>query len=192
MKIIKKLFFIAFFSFTLSACVDYNQKSIDLGISLKNIPSNFGNFKKVQVRVFDVRNNKPNIGTKKVGDILVTINSNQDLIKLIGDRISEGLERKGFAKGDDKIMEIYITSFEYEARRRFFTGNSKMSVLFKITVKDKYDDNKKYQKSYGLTVEKDHFIMPLITTDEDTINAALQETIYDIFQDNALIENLKS
>jgi disulfide oxidoreductase YuzD len=59
-------------------------------------------------------------------------------------------------------------------------------------VKDKYDKNKKYQKNYGLTIEKDHFIMPLITTDEDTINAALQETIYDIFQDDGLIENLKS
>lgn len=189
---IKKSFLFLAVLVAISSCANQSIQTIDLDISLKNIQSNYGNYKKVKLEIYDERENKNFIGKKIVGGIFVNINSNQSLIDLVQNNITIALKLKGFDPGNDKVFEVHIANFEYYAKRDFFIGHSKANILFKIVVRDKYDTNKRYQKNYGLTINKDHFIMPLMKTDEATINYMLQEIFNDIFKDNNLMDNLRS
>jgi uncharacterized lipoprotein YajG len=187
----KKLLLILITSLSLSACATNKVENLNFRLSLDSDSSNIGNNKKVEVVVIDERTDSETLGQKRVGKYFVTIKSNQNLVDLIQDQVNHGLAQKGFSRGFDKTLEIRLVNLDYNANRGVFKGHSKASVLLRVAVKDKFNISKKYQRNYGLTIDKDHFIAPLLTTDEQSINFVLQETLNDLLRDQDLMETLK-
>jgi hypothetical protein len=86
---------------------------------------------------------------------------------------------------------VQILTFNYNAYREFIVGSSKIEILLKITTKDKAK-NSSYTTTQSFSLDKNHFIMPLISTDEKTINSAMQQALDDIFENKKLLDFLKN
>jgi uncharacterized lipoprotein YajG len=181
----------------LSSCVSYNKEELKINFSPTKNYSNNGDGKKVGLNVVDVRDsNRELIGQKRLGSLVVVIKSDGNLIDLISGKVSKDLEQNGFkvvgfdSRSADKTLEVAILNLDYSAYREFFIGSSKIEVLLKITAIDK--SGSRYSTTQSFELSKKHFIMPLITTDEKTINNALQEVLDEIFANKKLLEFLKN
>ncbi len=192
----KKLLTLIITSALLSSCVLSNQETLNLNLSIASQYSNFGKNKSVELVIMDGRKDKDLIGNKRLGENLVVIKSNQNLVNLVENKISRDLEQNGFLVTSlssglaDKYLEVKILTLNYNAYREFFIGSSKVEILLKITAKNKADDAK-YSTTQSFSLDKNHFIMPLISTDEKTINAALQEVLDGVFANQKLLGFLK-
>ena len=181
-------------SFLLSSCVLYNQESLHLNLSANKQLSSFGGNKSVVVEVKDERANKDLLGNKRLGNELIAIKSEQNLAETIKDKVAKDLEQNGFLVSsnsnlENKTLEVKILTLNYKAYREFFIGTSKIDILLKITAKNQ-DASKSYSTTQNFSLSKNHFIMPLITTDEKTINFALQESLNGIFDNQKLLDFL--
>lgn len=191
----KKFFTLIVSSILLSSCVSYNKEMLNLDVSVAPKYSDYGGSQAIRLVVVDDRLDRNLLGNKRLGENLIAIKSNQNLTDVIKDKIAKDLGQNGFLAVDggmvNKVLEIHIINFNYNAYRDFFVGNSKIDVLLKITAK-----NKAYGTSYttkqSLSLNKKHFIMPLITTDEQTINFALQDALDGILANQQLLEFLKN
>lgn len=193
----KKLFTLIIVSTLLSSCVAANQETLNLNLSIAQKYSDFGGNKSVELSIVDGRKDRDLIGNKRLGEDLVTIKSSQNLVDLIQNKVSRDLEQNGFLVASqssglaDKNLEVKILTFNYNAYRELLIGTSKIEVLLKITAKDK-TGNSNYSTTQSFSLDKNHFIMPLISTDEKTINSALQEVLDDIFINQKLLDFLKN
>jgi uncharacterized lipoprotein YajG len=178
----------------LSSCVSYNQEILSFNLSTSEKYSDFGKGKAVQIVVIDSRINNNLLGKKRLGEKVIKIKSDQNITIAAKDKISKDLGQQGFVAVDggliDKVLEVHIINLNYNAYREFFVGNSKIDVLLKIVARD-VSSGVTYSTKQSLSMDKKHFIMPLITTDEKTINLALQEALNSIFENQKLLEFLK-
>ena len=195
----KKIIIITTISFLLCSCVSYKQEILNLNLLTSDQYSNLGNNKSIQIKVIDKRMNKDSLGNKRLGNNVITIKSSQSLTDIIQDKINKDLEQNGFLTANsnlehnqvNKTLTIEIITLNYSAYREFFIGNSKTKILLKIIATD-LSQGKQYTTSHNLSVSKKHFIMPLITTDEKTINHILQEALDDIFNNQKLLKFLNN
>jgi uncharacterized lipoprotein YajG len=193
----KKLLILIIASALLSSCVASNQETLNLNLSIAQKYSDFGSNKSVELLVVDERKDKDLIGNKRLGEDLVAIKSSQNLVDLIQNKVSRDLEQNGFLVASqssglaDKNLEVKILTFNYNAYREFLIGTSRIEILLKITAKNKVG-NASYSTTQSLSLDKNHFIMPLISTDEKTINKALQEALDGVFANQKLLEFLKN
>ena len=198
----KKILATISFLSLLSSCVSYNQETLNLNLPIVKKYSDVGGNKSVELIVVDSRKDKDLLGNKRLGEKLITIKSSQNLTDSLRDKISRDLEQNGFLLTSstnnfsaqysaDKSLEVKILTLNYSAYREFFIGNSKIEILLKIVAKNK-SGGAVYSTSQSLSLDKKHFIMPLITTDEKTINTALQEAIDGILANQKLLEFLKN
>ncbi len=183
----------------LSSCVTYNQEHLNLNVSIAKKYSDFGNNKPILVKVIDERNDKNLLGNKRLGESLIAIKSDQSLVEVAKNKIIRDLEQNGFLASSkenketlaDKSLEVKIITFNYNGYREFFVGSSKIEVAIQINAKDNVK-NTEYSTIQSFAFDKKHFIMPLITTDEKTINFALQEALDGIFNDQKLLSFLQN
>jgi uncharacterized lipoprotein YajG len=187
----KKLTALCLLFFTFS-CVSYDNAVIGLNFSQQGEYSRIGNGQRIAVFFSDTRKNKDIIGSKKLGDHLITINSNQNLIDVAKSKVAGDLMQHGFAIGcfrsSNKSLEIKVVEFAYEAKRGL-VGKSNVNVALEIIAKDK-KSGKKYRTKQNISLDKNHFIMPLIETDQETINLALQESFGSVAKDQKLLDFL--
>ena len=182
---------------TLFSCASSNQETLNLNLSIAQKYSDNGGNKSVELSVVDSRKDKDSLGNKRLGESLVAIKSNQSLVDLVQNKISRDLEQNGFLIASqnsglaDKFLEVKILTFNYNAYREPVVGTSKVEVLLKITIKNKVG-GASYSTTQSFSLDKNHFIVPLISTDEKTINAALQEVLDGIFTNQKLLEFLKN
>jgi len=193
----KELLTILTLGISLSSCVSYNQEMLNLNLSIAQKYSDNGKNKTVELSVLDGRKDKDLIGTKRLGENLIAIKPSQDLIGVIQNKISRDLEQNGFLVATQNttlantLLEVKILTFNYNGYREFLVGSSKIEILLKITAQDKVGGTK-YSTTQSFSLDKNHFIVPLITTDEKTINNALQEALDGIFTNQKLLEFLKN
>lgn len=180
----------------LTSCVSYNQEMLNLNLLPNQKYSDLGGNKTISLSVVDERINK-DLGNKRLGEDLIIIKSNQDLLQTIRDNVTKNLGQYGFLTSSEnnsessaKTLEVHIITLSYNAYREFFMGSSKINILLKIVAKDKKSGNS-YITEQSLALDKSHFIMPLITTDEKTINDALQEAVGGILSNQKLTDFLK-
>lgn len=192
----KKLLTLVLVAF-LSSCVAKNQQSLNLNVSIAHTYADIGGNKSINLKVVDGRRDRAVIGSKRFGDGLVVIKSNQNISELVQDKISRDLEQNGFLVSEssnnstDKFLEVRILTLNYIAYRELVIGSSKIEVLLKITAKNKADGSS-YSTTQSFTANKNHFIVPLISTDEKTINKALQESLDGIAANQKLLDFLKN
>ncbi|MFT5703857.1 MAG: putative lipoprotein YajG [Rickettsiales bacterium] len=177
---------------TLSSCVNYNQENLNLNLSVDSKFNDFGKNQNVDLSVVDGRSNIESIGDKRLGKDLINIKSTQNLTVLIKNKIARDLEQNGFLINDntDKSLEIKILTLNYSAYREFFIGSSKIEILLKITALN--GNKSSYSTTQNFSLSQKHFIMPLITTDEKTINKALQESLDGVIANQKLLNFLKN
>jgi len=192
----KKSLLLIILSTLLSSCVAANQETLNLNLSIASQYSDFGGNKSVALSVVDARNDQDLIGKKRLGENLVVIKSEQNLVDLATNKIARDLEQNGFLITSnnsglaDKFLEVKILTFNYNAYREFVVGTSKVEVLLRITAKNKAE-NASYSTTQSFSLDKSHFIVPLISTDEKTINKALQEALDGVLANQKLLEFLK-
>ena len=189
----KKLLALILLSF-LSSCIYSNQESLDVSLSINEKYSEIGGNRAIELGVIDERMNRDALGTKRFGQNLVNLRSNQIIARIVYDKVAKDLEQNGFAvvRGNlaNKILEVKIITLNYRAYREFFVGTSKVEVLLKVTAKDKVGD-KSYSTSKSLSLDKNHFISPSLSADEKTINSALQDALDEVLDNQKLIDFLK-
>jgi uncharacterized lipoprotein YajG len=174
--------------FTAISCTHQNQQ-VKLGFYFDPAKSNAGNGSAIQLEVFDDRSNKVNLGYKKFGEEKIEITANQNLEEFLRNKISEGLIAKGFKIAKGTIVEIHIETLKYKAARHFPVGQSEAHSTLKVIVRNSASKNE-FTKNYKLDVNNKHFIAPLESTDEATINSLLQEITSDIITDDAFLKSL--
>ncbi len=172
----------------LAACTHENQK-MKFDITIDREKSDFDNVGAVSIVAFDERSQKEIIGNKTFGIEKVTISSNDNLAELLRNKISENLAQKGFKKGFDKTVEIHLESVQYKAVRKFFIGTSEADSAIKIIVKNN-KTGEKFTKNFALSVKGKHFLAPLESTDQETINTILRDTVLDILNDKSFLKSL--
>lgn len=193
----KKLLILIIASALLSSCASYNPETLNLNLSIAQKYSDFGGNKSIELNIIDGRKDKDLLGNKRLGDDLVIIKSRQNLVDLVQNKVSRDLEQNGFLIASqnsglaDKNLEVKILTFNYNAYREPVVGTSKVEVLLKITAKNKVGGTS-YSTTQSFSLDKNHFIMPLISTDEKTINTSLQEALDGIFANQKLLEFLKN
>jgi uncharacterized lipoprotein YajG len=189
----KKIFLITLLSLAIS-CTHQNQK-IDIGFHFELEKSNIANGTRVALKVFDDRVNKTILGSKKFGDEKIEITANQNLTDFFYKEISKNLTAKGFLTAKsfnlDKvnIVEIHIETLKYKAARHFPLGKSEAHSVIRVIVRA-VGAKSEFTKNYTLDLTDKHFIAPLASTDAQTINSLLQETITDITEDSAFLKSL--
>ena len=183
----KKLLIIAAF-FTLISCAHEDQK-VRLDFSFHDKKSNIGNDVKIALAVFDDRLEIGFIGTKEFcDDQKISITSEQNLAELLKKEMTEQLYKKGFKEGNDKMVEVRIQSLKYKAECGLMLGRSKANLLIKVLVINA-KTGAKITKNFELSLKGKHFIIPLASTDAETINDLLQEVVEDILEDDIIVRN---
>lgn len=173
---------------TAISCSHYDQK-VKLDIAFDSTKENVGKGQAIDLTVVDRRADKEILGTKKFGDATVKITSDQDLAAFLQTRITENLLARGFKMGKGKDVEISIEEFKYKASRHFPTGKSKGNVTLRVVVKGGFGE--KFTKNYEISVKNKHFVGPLQSTDERTINALLQDAARTLVNDEMFLQSLK-
>ncbi len=170
------------------SCHHYDQQVI-LGFDAPNQSSTLGNNTGVDVTVYDVRAEKKLLGRKTFSNEEIEITSNVDLAAFVQFKITQNLMRRGFKPGHDKIINVYIETFDYKAKSGFGIGTSRIEAGLKIVVADSRT-GLKFTKNYGTAWDNKHFIVPLEETDSRTINLLLKDILQEILLDDSFIESL--
>ncbi len=172
----------------LAACTHENQK-MKFDITIDREKSDFSNVGAISILAFDERSQKEIIGNKTFGIEKVTISSRDNLAELLREKIGENLAQKGFRQGLDKTVEIHLESVQYKAVRKFFIGTSEADSAIKVIVKNN-KTGEKFTKNFALSVKGKHFLAPLESTDQETINTILRDTVLDILNDKSFLKSL--
>ncbi len=176
--------------FTLFSCTHQDQKiKLDFSFDEKNLI--IQNPATLEVVVLDARSEKAIIGKKKFGDEEIKITTEQNLVEFLQKKISQNLADNGFKKGTERIVEIHIENLEYKTKRKFFIATSKAKATLKVVVKND-KSGKKFMKNFDLSLKNKHFVVPLASTDEQSINALLQELVANILSDKSFLNSLQN
>ncbi len=173
---------------TLISCTHQDQKT-RLDFSFDGKKSNIGSDTKIDLTVFDERLENGFIGTKEFCDgKKITIGSEQNLAELLKKKINAEFYKKGFKQGSDKLVEIHIQNLKYKAECGFLLGKSSANFQIKVLVTNNKTGSKA-TKNFELSLNNKHFILPLESTDDDTINDLIEEVIGDFLEDDILLRN---
>lgn len=184
----KKLSYIVTLIF-LASCTHHNQY-VAFKINVDQTYVNLGNGAKINLKVSDDRIANNIVGTKQFSaQEKISILSKDDLAFLLTKKISAALETKGFTKGEDKLVEIHIQKFQYQAKRGFFVGTSEAEAAIQVVVQDNKSKTK-FIKNFSLSLSGKHLIVPLKSTDASILNNLLQEITQDILSNPEFLKIL--
>jgi uncharacterized lipoprotein YajG len=174
--------------FGLFSC-SYKDQRIALDLSYDSEKSNIGQGNKIAVKVLDERLQKNFIGSKEYCDHQkILIKNEQNLAEILKQELDLQLARKGFVAGNDKLLELRIERLEYKASCKYLVGKSEANILVKATI----TNNKtglRTNRSFEVSQDGKHFLVPLASTVEDSINNILQDSVKEILGDDSLLKN---
>lgn len=119
----------------------------------------------------------------------IKIISDENLAESLQKKVGELLLQKGFKKGWNKTLQIEISHLTYKAKREFFVGRSDAQMSVRVVVSDNKNQGS-FSKSFDSSFASYHFIAPLQSTDELTINNMIKDIINSIFHDREILEKL--
>jgi uncharacterized lipoprotein YajG len=182
----KKIFLITAILLTAS-CTHLDQK-VKFNISLQEPKSIIATDKNFEVVANDERKNPEIIGSKKFGEEKITISTDQSLAAFLRNELNDNLLKKGFKTGKDKTIQLIIKSFEYKAERGF-VGKSEVNINLEVSIQNNLT-GKKFTRHFEISEKNKHFIVPLESTDSNTINEILQEAVQNILDDDQFLASL--
>ncbi len=180
----KKILLLSFL--TLVSC-SYQDRKIPLNFDVKNQVSDLGEGRQIQVVVTDERSDK-SLGKKQIFSKTIKINSEEEIAKIIENKVKQNLNQRGFVNGSGKKIELHIEGLKYDAQTSFI-GSSKLILKLRVVIKD-WKNSAIFVKTYDSTVNSKYFIAPLDMNDEKTINLALKDIVEEILSDDSFIHNL--
>lgn len=182
----KKIIFLT--SLFLASCTHTDQK-IKFNFDLENKSQNVGHGTGIDLVVIDERSNDI-IGSKEFSpEEKIKISSSENLSEVLQKRILDNLLNKGFKKGFSNTLEIQIISLDYKAKREFFIGNSQANMEIKAIVINNRNQST-LTKDFSSSFSSKHFIAPLESTDEASINGMVKEIIENILNDREVLNKL--
>ena len=176
----------------INGCAFTDQKAF-LNPTLTLESSNIGNGQHVGLKVVDERPNK-NLGYRGGGYIGKggAITSDQDIAKLLEEKISDGLKMKGFeptsySNNNTRSIKVELRSLEYFTTTGFWTGGVHTKSALKVTAKNL---SKEFEDFYRIEKEERVMVGPGAQSNEKMINSALSEILQKLFDDQNLFKFL--
>lgn len=189
MKNIKKYVII---SLLFLASCSYKNHKVDVDLKGKNVSSQIGEDVSVSISVADVRKEKL-VGKKIISyEKQVEIGINQDLERIIYQKVATNLSDRGFKiknNNVDKIIAIHINNLSYESKKGILIGSSKIKVEVQVSIKDNRS-KQIFTKKYGINSGRSHFVVSSKKADSKIINETLREVVNDILVDDGFLQNL--
>ncbi len=191
MKNLTKLIILSIFTFIISC--SYNNYNAIINVKIQNKESLIGDGVGVKVTVNDSRYDRNVLGYKAISEEkTIKIGIDNDIENEIHSEIIGNLKKRGFAKGEDKIVGIHITKLDYKVTKQgFLISDSHIKAEIEVAIKDS-KSNKITIKKYGMNSIESHFILPSKQDDQEIISEALSEIIQDMLSDEYFIQNLIS
>lgn len=187
----KKLFYAAAIVACMSGCA-FNSQKANIAPTLQVAHSNEGHGEVVGLRVMDER---PSQSLGRRGTAAVSrgaeITTNQNIAAVIQDKVSEGLQQKGFvvrpyAEGETKLS-LELRELEYHTSTGFWTGGVHVNGAIKA-VGTKIGDT--YERMYRSEKERRVVVVPTAGKNEDDINNGLSDLLRSLFEDVGLFKFL--
>lgn len=185
----KKILLVTAF-LAVTSCATSNQE-VKLGFRLDDdaisrVQNNSNGF---ELSVSDDRENRKYLGKKKLVNQQVEVKTDKNLAEFFENKITKGLVLKGFRQGGNKVIAVHLKTLKFKSEIGFPVGSSEVNIVVKVSVKDT-KNSKVFAKNYLFDVNNKHFIMSCKSTDEATINNAVESLVMDIIKDDELLENL--
>ncbi len=115
----------------------------------------------------------------------------QDVPRVVGDAIRQGLQNQGFepvpeSDAEPVGLEVQIQTFNYDATAGggFFTGGIYTNAVFKVVARNGDDD---FDQVYRSEITDEAFITPTEAEDSAQINQTLSDVIDRVLSDQELL-----
>ena len=175
-----------------NACAFTDQKAF-LNPMLAIESENIGKGQQVGIKVVDERTDQ-NLGYRGAAFVGKggVIKSDQNVAKLLAEKIRNGLKMKGFeptsyADGLTKTIKVELRSLEYFTSTGFWTGGVHAKSALKVVAKN---SNKEYEELYRVEKEERIVFVPGAESNEKLINSTLSEVLQKLFDDSNLFKFL--
>lgn len=167
----------------------FNPQATNLAPRATVAASNVGRNVAVGVRVLDERPSK-SLGRRGSGlyGAAAEITSAQDLAVVVDGQVKDALRKKGFRPIDysstgDVGLAVEIRLLEYSTSVGFWTGGINVKGGLKAVANR---GSESYERLYRVDREERVVIVPTAEANEAMINAALDELLSQLFEDNGL------
>ena len=176
----------------INGCAFTDQKAV-LNPTLEFSSQNFGNGQQVGIKVLDERPDKT-LGYRGAqgGNIGGKITTDQDVAKVLEDKIKEGLKMQGFeptsySDGVSRTMKVELRSLKYFISTGFWSGGAHTKSALKVIARN---SGKEFEEFYRVEKEETIIFIPGAEGNEQLINSALSEILQKLFTDQKLFEFL--
>jgi uncharacterized lipoprotein YajG len=204
MSLLKKTLSTLSLIFLISSCSYLDRKiTIDLNSGHGLEIGEFLTKSSSNIKVTDIRKDKKTLGFKQYGKNIVKVQNHQSLSWLIKNEIIKGLKDRDITLDKNKILEIQIVDFTFNAKRGLIVGESDSNISLRAIIRDnrrshryKYKDasgkrtNVIISKTFNLENNYKHFIVSLSKTDQKNINLAIRNIIDDVLGSDEFLSRL--
>ena len=151
--------------------------------------SKIGEGKTIALRVLDERASEE-IGRR--GIQMAKISIEQDLALLIEEKLTSGLQQKGFTVVEydaaaDRKLEVELRNLDYKTSMGFWTGGVHITGALKA---EAVAGARQYSEFYRTENEKRVIVNPTKEGNEKMINQGLSDLLGELFKDRKLFEFL--
>jgi len=175
-----------------SGCA-YTPMTVTLAPDTMVTTSDIGNGKTVYLTVADERESDTvgNRGAAMMKGAKITLE--QDLAAVVQSALIEMLQKKGFdvshdgAYGMRPSLKVDIRGLEYSTSTGFWTGGVQVTAALKATVEA---ETERYENFYRFDNEDRVVVVPGAESNNERINAALNDVLHQLIRDNKLLELL--
>ncbi len=176
---------------TLTGCAFVPEK-VSLQPTVKTKKSNIGHGRKVAVNVVDTRADKDLGGRASGYGPAAKISLANDIGSVVRQSVYKGLRSQGFkpvanTADANHHLTVRITGLDYKSRAGFFTGSVDINCSLDASANN---NRRNYEKVYRNNGTQNVFFTPSSDSDKEHINAALSDTLSQMFNDKGLIKFL--
>ena len=175
-----------------SGCA-YTPMTVNLTPDTMVTTSDIGNGKTVYLTVADERESDTvgNRGAAMMKGAKITLE--QDLSAVVQSALIEMLQKKGFdvrhdgTYGMHPSLKVDIRGLEYSTSTGFWTGGVQVTAALKATVEA---ETERYENFYRFDNEDRVVVVPGADSNNERINAALNDVLHQLIRDRKLLEML--
>jgi uncharacterized lipoprotein YajG len=187
----KKMFVVLPVLVVLFGCA-FNRQQVNFSPTTNVMSSDLGKNVTVAVRVVDERPSK-SLGRRGAGyGPAAEITEAQDLAVVVQQQLIDGLRKKGFnpVDYDEKKkprLTVEVRLLEYSTSQGFWTGGVHIKGALKAVA---VRDSNNYERLYRTEKEERIVIVPTANTNEQWINAALNDVLSQLLEEEGLFRFL--
>lgn len=170
----------------------YTPMTVNLEPDTQTSTSELGNGRTVLLHVVDERPTQ-HIGHRGAGISGATISLEQDLTAVVQSAVSDMLQQKGFdvthtsESQHDSSLRVDIRGLTYSTSMGFWTGGVRVTAAIRAEAVSSVE---KYDNFYRYDSEDRVVVVPTAASNNEKINAGLNDVLRQMFGDQKLLEVL--